>query len=464
MAVNRPTTNIPGSPVPPRMGPRSGAGRNEDTPFVQAMVAAWTIPELRRRIGFIFIAFAIYVVGLHIPVPYIDHAALAKMFSGGGGGILSLVNVFSGGALKTYTIFAMGIIPYINASIIMQLLTFAIPQWQELSKEGESGRRKIAQYTRFLTAGLAIVQAIGMSVLLRNQHILMSRSPLFLVDVVLILTAGTAFLMWLGEQITDKGIGNGVSLIIFCGIMVRLPAQMSGVYQGIISGTVAAWQVLVLIVAFFVTVIGIIYVTLGQRKVPIQHVRKIVGNKMTQGGTSYLPFRVASAGVIPIIFALSIQLLPLTFAQFVSQTSPMGLFLHRWSEWFSPGKNPITGLIYAAIIVFFTYFYTAVTVNVEDIGDQLRKYGSYVPGIRPGKPTVDYLDKVVTRITLAGALFLALIALLQYWIPDLTNTGGPMGFTLVGGTSLLIVVGVALDTMQAIEAQLLMRNYEGFIR
>jgi preprotein translocase subunit SecY len=464
MAVKRPSTNIPGSPIAPRPGPRAGAGRSDSTPFVQAMISAWSIPELRRRIGFIFIAFGIYVFGLHIPVPYIDHARLNALFSRGGGGILSLVNVFSGGALKTYTVFAMGIIPYINASIIMQLLTFAIPQWQELSKEGESGRRKIAQYTRYLTAGLALVQAIGMSLLLRNQHILRSSSPFFLAEVVLILVAGTAFLMWLGEQITDKGIGNGVSLIIFCGIMVRLPYQLTGVYQGIVSGTVQPWQVLVLIVAFFATVVGIIYVTLGQRKIPIQHVRKIVGNKMSQGGTSYLPFRVASAGVIPIIFALSIQLLPLTFAQFVPQTSSAGRFLQTLAVWFEPGKNPITGLVYAAIIVFFTYFYTAVTVNVEDITDQLRKYGSYIPGIRPGKPTMEYLDRVLTRITLSGALFLALIALLQYWVPALTNTGGAAGFTLVGGTSLLIVVGVALDTMQAIEAQLLMRNYEGFIR
>ncbi len=474
MAVKRPTTNVPGSPVAPRVGPRAGAGRSENTPFVQAVIAAWAIPELRRRIGFIFFAFGVYVLGLHIPVPDIDHGRLDALFSRGGGGILSLVNVFSGGALKTYTVFAMGIIPYINASIIMQLLTFAIPQWQELSKEGESGRRRIAQYTRYLTAGLALVQATGMSILLRNQHILRSTSPFFLAEVILILVAGTSFLMWLGEQITDKGIGNGVSLIIFCGIMVRLPQQLGGVYQGIVSGTVQPWQALLLVVAFFVTVVGVIYVTLGQRKIPIQHVRKIVGKQMSQGGTSYLPFRVASAGVIPIIFALSIQLLPATFVQFLPASSAMAHTLTSISTFLSPSITSQTpsgiafgllkGLIYAAIIVFFTYFYTAVTVNVEDITDQLRKYGSYIPGIRPGKPTMEYLDKVLTRITLAGALFLALIALLQYWIPAITNTQGPSQFTLVGGTSLLIVVGVALDTMQAIEAQLLMRNYEGFIR
>ena len=427
------------------------------------MIAAWAIPELRRRITFIFAMFGVYVFGLHIPLPGVNPGALAHVFGKGGGGILNLVDVFSGGALKRVTIFAMGIIPYINASIIMQLLTFAIPQWQELAKEGESGRKRIAQYTRYLTAGLALAQAIGLVSYLRHSGVITSD---ILVDITITLTlvGGTAFLMWVGEMITDKGIGNGVSLIIFCGIMVRLPSQIGGVTEGIISGTIAPWQVLLLIVAFFATVVGVIYVTLGQRKIPIQHVRKIVGNQMTQGGTSYLPFRVASAGVIPIIFALSIQLLPLTFAQFVPPTSATGLFLNKLAEWFSPGKNPITGLVYAAIIVFFTYFYTAVTVNVEDITDQLRKYGSYIPGIRPGKPTMEYLDRVLTRITLAGALFLAVIALLQYWIPAITGTGGANGFTLVGGTSLLIVVGVALETMQAIEAQLLMRNYEGFIR
>ena len=465
MAVKRPTANAPAPAMAGGGGRRPpGGGGGDTTPFVQAMVAAWAIPELRRRIGFIFAMFAVYVFGLHVPLPGVHTEALAKLFGGsGGGGILSLVDVFSGGALRKVTIFAMGIIPYINASIIMQLLTFAIPSWQELSKEGESGRKRIAQYTRYLTAALALAQAIGLVLYLRHGSVI-STNPLVDLTIILTLVGGTAFLMWVGEMITDKGIGNGVSLIIFCGIMVRLPMQTLGVYKGVVGGTVQPWQALLLVVAFFATVVGVIFVTLGQRKIPIQHVRKIVGNQMTQGGTSYLPFRVASAGVIPIIFALSIQLLPLTFAQFVPETSSAGLFLHKLANWFSPGYNPITGLVYAAIIVFFTYFYTAVTVNVEDITDQLRKYGSYVPGIRPGKPTMEYLDRVLTRITLAGALFLALIALLQYWIPALTNTQGANQFTLVGGTSLLIVVGVALETMQAIEAQLLMRNYEGFIK
>ena len=465
MAVKRPSANTP-APFGGTGRSRPATVRSSNTPFIEAMIAAWAIPELRRRLLFIFAMFGIFVVGRHIPIPRINHEALAAYFAKSGpngGGILNLVDVFSGGALKQFTILAMGIIPYINASIIMQLLTFAVPQWQEMAKEGESGRKRIAQYTRYLTTGLALVQATGMSIMLRNLGIL-DKSPLLLIQVILTLTAGTAFLMWLGEQITDKGIGNGVSLIIFCGIMVSLPGQLLNVGKLAISGVIAPWQVLLLVVAFMVTVVGVVFVTLGQRKIPIQHVRKIVGNKMSQGGTSYLPFRVASAGVIPIIFALSIQLLPATFAQFVPASTSLGRFLHNATDFLSPGKNPLTGLVYAAIIVFFTYFYTAVTMNVEQMADDLKKYGSFIPGIRPGKPTMEYLDRVMTRITLAGALFLAVIALLQYWIPAATGTSGSGGFTLVGGTSLLIVVGVALDTMQAIEAQLLMRNYEGFIR
>lgn len=460
MAVKRSGTNIPAPS--PLSGRRTGGGSGgTEPPFVQAMAAAWSIPELRRRLLFVFAMFGVYTVGLHIPLPGIHEDALKKIFEGGG--ILNLVDVFSGGALKKFTIFAMGIVPYINASIIMQLLTFAIPSWQELAKEGESGRKQIAKYTRYLTMALALAQSVGFVLYLRHGQAI-TGSVFLSAQVVITMMAGTAFLMWIGEQITDKGIGNGVSLIIFCGIMVRLPQQLEGVGQGIVAGSIQPWQVLILIIAFFATVVGVVYVTLGQRKIPIQHVRRIAGNKMSQGGTSYLPFRVASAGVIPIIFALSIQLLPATFAQFVPATTPLGKFLAEANKVLQPGYSPITALVYAAIIVFFTYFYTAVTMNVEQMSDDLRKYGSYIPGIRPGKPTMEYLDKVMTRITLAGALFLAFIALLQYWIPAITGTQGANQFTLIGGTSLLIVVGVALETMQAIEAQLLMRNYEGFIR
>jgi preprotein translocase subunit SecY len=449
--------------------PSSGPGPSARTTFVDSLRAAWQIPELRARITFVFAMFAVYVIGLHVPVPCINHAALAQVFSknGGGNGLLSLVDTFSGGALKRFTVMALGILPYINASIIMQLVTFAIPQLQELSREGESGRKVISQYTRYLTVGLALLQGIGITILLSSQHVI-EGGILVKACVVLLLMAGTSFLMWIGEMITEKGIGNGVSLIIFAGIMVRLPYQITEVSALVADGSVHPWQVILLIVSFLATVVGVVYVTLGQRRIPIQHVRRIVGNKQTQGGMSYMPFRVNSAGVIPIIFAVSIQLLPLTFLNYVPQTSKFGLFLHQLTSYLTPGQSQIwwisviSTLIYVFIIIFFTYFYTAVMMDIPNIADDLRKHGSYIPSVRPGKPTEEYLDRVMTRITLAGAVFLAIVALMQYWIPDITGTQN--AFTLVGGTSLLIVVGVALDTMQAIESQLLMRHYEGFIR
>ena len=465
MGVSR-TTNS--TPEPDDSGRRKAAPAGKatnTTTFMESIAAAWSVPELRNRITFVFAMFGVYVVGLHIPLPTVDHSALEQFFNkGNGGSILNLVDVFSGGALKKFTVFAMGIVPYINSSIIMQLLTFAIPQWQELAREGEQGRKRIAQYTRYLTVVLAVVQACGLGGLLWSQHIL-THSPAYFAHMVVTLVAGTCFLMWLGEMITDKGIGNGVSLIIFAGIMVRLPSQIVAVAASVQSGAVSPWQGLVLALAFFGTVWGIVFVTLGQRRIPIQHVRRIVGNKMTQGGMSYLPFRIASAGVIPIIFAISIVLLPMTFAQYLPDRGPA-----HWMHWlanaFTPGRFTLGGvvssLIYALIIIGFTYFYTAITMDIQHIAEDLKKYGSFIPGVRPGRPTEEYLDRVMTRITLAGALFLALVALLNYWVPAATNTANT--FTLVGGTSLLIVVGVALDTMQAIEAQLLMRHYEGFIR
>jgi preprotein translocase subunit SecY len=365
-------------------------------------------------------------------------------------------------------VLALGILPYINASIIMQLVTFAIPQLQELSREGESGRKQISQYTRYLTVGLAFLQGCGITFMLNRQHVITDPSFFSLMGVVVLLMAGTSFLMWVGEMITEKGIGNGVSLIIFAGIMVKLHSQVFSVATLVDAHSVAPWQMLLLVVSFFATVIGIVYVTLGQRRIPIQHVRRIVGNKQTQGGMSYMPFRVNSAGVIPIIFAVSIQLLPVTFLSYVPRTSAIGRVLNNMSTYLTPGQASvwwiavISTALYCGIIIFFTYFYTAVMMDIPHITEDLRKYGSYIPGIRPGKPTEEYLDRVMTRITLAGAVFLAIVALMQYWIPDLTGTKN--AFTLVGGTSLLIVVGVALDTMQAIESQLLMRHYEGFIR
>ncbi len=417
-------------------------------------MAAFKLPDLRKRILFVFGMFAVYVVGLHIPVPGVDKAAMENLFNQGG--VLGLLDVFSGGALKKYTIFAMGIAPYINASIIMQLLTIAVPNLEALSKEGEHGRKKISQYTRYLTVILAAFQAIGMNKMFMSMGILHATTWTF-IEIVVTLAAGTAFLMWVGEQITDRGIGNGVSMVIFAGIVASIPLQMKNTWTLVKAGSIPIPNLVLFAVIFVATVVGVIAIQQAQRKIPIQHVKRVVGNKVYGGSSSFLPLRVNSAGVIPIIFALSIQLFPATITQFLGKDTWIG----HAATWLQPGNNAWAGIIYAALIVLFTYFYTAVTFNIPEVVDNLKKYGSYIPGIRPGKPTLEYLDRVMSRITLAGAVFLALIALLQYWVPSITKIHT---FALVGGTSLLIVVGVALETMQAIEAHLLMRHYEGFIK
>ncbi|GIV18589.1 MAG: protein translocase subunit SecY [Armatimonadota bacterium] len=427
--------------------------------MLETLVAAWKLPDLRRRILFVFGAFGVYTLGLHIPVPGIDHAAMERLFAQGG--VFGLVDVFSGGALRKFTIFAMGIVPYINASIIMQLLVAAIPQWKELQKEGETGRKEIAKRTRYLTVALAFLQSLGISITLVRSQILTANWWQLLVTAT-VLTAGTMFLLWLGEQITDKGVGNGVSLIIFASITASLPWQLSKVWES--TSLQQAWISLILLtIVFLGTIVGIVYVTQAQRKIPIQHARRIVGMRQVGGHSSFLPLKIAMAGVIPIIFAISLMLLPMTIATAIPGDTGWVYYLKLAAQWLAPGDNGLALLLYAVVIVIFTYFYTAVQFDVNDIADNLKKYGSYIPGIRPGKPTADYLDKVVSRITFAGALFLAAVAVIQYITPWIT--GVSLGtFSLVGGTSLLIVVGVALDTMQSIEAQMLMRNYEGFLR
>lgn len=426
--------------------------------MLASIIAAFKLPDLRKRILFVFGMFAVFVVGLHIPVPGIDREAMRRLFEQGT--LLGLVDVFSGGALRKFTIFAMGIAPYITASIIMQLLTVAVPSLEALAKEGEHGRKKISQYTRYMTVGLAAFQAAGMNRLLQQWGVLQA-TPLMFVQIVVTLTAGTAFLMWIGEQVTDKGIGNGVSLVIFAGIVASLPSQLGMTWELLKVGAIKPHQLTALGILFLGTVVGIVAIQQAQRKIPIQHVKRVVGHKMYGGSSSFLPLRVNSAGVIPIIFALSIQLFPMTIAQFVGTRSAFGQWFGDLATALSPGKSVWAAAIYGLFIIFFTYFYTAVTFNVPEVAENLKKYGSFIPGIRPGKPTLEYLDRVMSRITLAGAIFLAVIALMQYWSPQLT---GVETFSLVGGTSLLIVVGVALETMKAIEAHLLMRHYEGFIK
>lgn len=413
------------------------------------LINAFKLPDLRNRLLFVLGMFAVFVFGMHIQTPGVDRAAMERLF--GQGGLLGMIDVFTGGALRKFSIFAMGITPYINASIMMSLLTVVIPQLEQLQKEGETGRKVIAQYTRYLTIGLSIFQAVGMTIWLQKIGIFATVDIFQHMKVVITLTAGTAFLMWMGEIITTKGIGNGVSLIIFAGIISRMPydvRQTIDLYQ---AGRFGLINVFFLILIAIAITAGIIYIQQAQRKIPVQYTKRVVGRKMYGGQSTYLPLRVNSAGVIPIIFAISILLFPATIAQFIPQLS-------GWAEGFA--GSWYYHLIYAILVIIFTYFYTAVTFNPVEVADNLRKYGGFIPGIRPGKSTTEYLDKILTRITLIGALFLAFIAVIPTYIIRITNI--PTFY--LGGTSLLIIVGVALETIQQLEAQMLMRHYEGFIK
>ncbi|PIU67889.1 MAG: preprotein translocase subunit SecY [Armatimonadetes bacterium CG07_land_8_20_14_0_80_40_9] len=416
------------------------------------LISAFKVPDLRKRIFFVFGAFSVFIFGLHVYVPGIDREAMAHLFEQGG--LLGLLDVFTGGALRKFSILAMGITPYINASIIMQLLTVVIPQIEQLQKEGESGRKVISRYTRYLTIALALVQAVGMTIWLKNAGVITQLDVVHFLRIIITLTAGTAFLMWLGEQITDKGIGNGVSLIIFVGIVARMPTQVAQTISLYQSGGIGISNVLSLMIIAVAIVAGIVYVQQAERRVSVQYTKRIVGRKVYGGQSTYLPLKVNQAGVIPIIFAISILLFPATIAQFVPVPAIRQLASSfNETSWYY-------NLSYALLVIFFTYFYTAVTFNPVEVADNMKKYGGFVPGIRPGKPTSEYLDRILTRITLLGALFLAFIAVIPSYIISLTH----IGTFYLGGTSLLIVVGVALDTVQQIEAQMLMRHYEGFIK
>jgi len=430
------------------------------------MAAAFRIPDLRKRIFFVLLMFGVFVVGLHIPIPHVNRKAMESLVAGGA--LLGLFDVFSGGAFRRFSILAMSITPYINASIIFQLLGVAVPSIARLAKEGESGRKKISQYTRYLTVALAVLQASGICWMLayRTQPRIIEAQGLGLLPIIITLTAGTCFLMWMGEQITDKGIGNGVSLVIFCGILVRLPMDIQATFEGLRAGTFGLFNVSLLLAIWVGTIALITFIQQGSRKIPVQHARRVIGNRIYGGSSTNLPIRVNTAGVIPIIFAISIALLPSQILQFLGPAME-----ERSAEWaarlgslanlLSPGANAWSTAGYFLLVVFFTYFYTAVTFNVSDVADSLKRSGGFIPGIRPGKPTEEFLDRVLTRITLAGAVFLGFIAILQYHVNDITRV---TSFTLVGGTSLLILVGVALETMQQIEAHLIMRQYEGFIK
>ena len=443
----------------------------------------FAIPELRRRLFFTFALLTVYRVGCNIPTPGIDPQALVEFMESMKGTLLGFVNTFTGGSLERVAVFALGIMPYITSSIILQLLTVVWPYLERLSKEGELGRRKITQYTRYLTMGISIIQSTGIAIWIEKVTT-PGGAPLvanpgwgFRMMTVLTLTTGTAFVMWLGEQITERGVGNGISLIIFAGIVVGLPGAIIDTVTSIAAGSMSIIKVIVLSVFMVFVVAFIVYMERAQRRIPVQYAKRVVGRKIYGGQNTYLPLRVNTGGVIPVIFASSVVMIPTTIA---------GMFQNEWlqtiSDYISWGQ-PIYYMLYATAIIFFSYFYVSIIFNPADTAENLRKYGGFIPGIRSGKRTSEYIDRILTRLTLVGALYLAAVSIL----PEFLLTGvklqglpviGPsidaflpawftqgMGINFYfGGTSLLIVVGVAMDTVQQIESQLVMRNYEGFMK
>nr|WP_129598538.1 preprotein translocase subunit SecY [Anaerophilus nitritogenes] len=418
---------------------------------------AWRIPDLRKRMLYTLMMMIIFRLGSVIPVPGINRDILKQLFQQGENGLFGLFNLFSGGAFGNFTIFALSITPYITASIIMQLLTIALPSLEALAKEGEEGRKKIAQYTRYGTVILALIQATGVSFGLFRQA-LISQAFWSVTVVVLTLTAGTAFLMWLGEQITEKGIGNGISLIIFVGIISRVPVEISQTIEKLKINEISFVTLILFLVIAIAVIAGVVAIQQGTRKIPVQYAKRVVGRKMYGGHSTHIPLKVNQAGVIPVIFAVSLLQFPLTLTYFFQG----GAFSSFVQKYLSPAGNPgiwIYSLLDIVLIIFFTYFYTAVTFNPVEVADNMKKYGGFIPGIRPGKPTSEYLTKVLNRISLAGAIFLAMIAVMPTLVMQFTNL--PIQF---GGTSLLIVVGVALETMKQVEAQMMMRHYQGFLK
>ena len=425
--------------------------------FLTALSNSWKTPELRRKIVITLVLFVVFRLFAHIPIPGIDRVKLASLFSQNQ--FLGLLDIFSGGTLVNFSVLALGLNPYINASIILQLLTIVFPKLEELSKEGDFGREKINQYTRFITVPLAIVQSIGMYLLLRNQGIVQTLNPLTLISIVLTMTAGTIFVMWIGELITEYGVGNGISLLIFAGIVGRLPVivgQTASVLTPEAMTSVILFGAIALIV-----IAGTVFMNEAVRRIPVHYARRIRGNKIYGGNVSYLPLRVNQAGVIPIIFAVSLVLLPSLLGGFLQQlNNPILANIGRlFTSLFNPNSVSYN-IIYFLLVIGFTYFYTAITFNPGKIATEIQKYGGFIPGIRPGTPTANYLNYILTRITLAGAMFLGILAV----FPSLARGVSGVSTLLVGGTGVLIVVSVVLETVKSLEAQLVMRNYDGFLK
>ncbi len=411
------------------------------------------IPELKKRIIFTLALLIVYRIGVHVPVPGIDSVALAEIFARAKGTILGIFNMFSGGALERLSVFALGIMPYISASIILQLLTVVVPHLERLKKEGDRGRKKITQYTRYGTVVLSIIQGFAISVGLEKMGAVINPGWKFRLMTVITLTAGTAFIMWLGERITERGIGNGISLIIFAGIVVRMPSAIGNTFRLISTGEMGIFLAIILLIMMIMVVGIIIFFEQAQRRIPVQYAKRVVGRKMYGGQSTHLPLKINTSGVIPPIFASSIMMFPATIASFI--TIP---WMQNIVSNLSPG-NIIYETLYVGMIFFFCYFYTAVTFNPVDVADNMKKNGGFIPGIRPGKRTADYIDKVLTRITLGGAIYVSAVCVLPSLL--ITKFNVPFYF---GGTALLIVVGVAIDTIAQIESHMLSRHYEGFLK
>lgn len=416
------------------------------------MLNALSSPELRKKLLFTAFILAIFRLGSYVPVPGVDLDAVQQAMNQRGSSLLDFLNLFAGGALTRFAVFALGIQPYITASIVIQILTVAIPKLEELQKEGESGQQKITQYTRYFTVALAAVQSVAYVMYFRSQDAFPSFSFGRLYLITVSLTAGATAVMWLGELITQRGVGNGISLLIFASIVSSLPSAAQGWIE-----LPPLSQILVLAMALAV-IVGVVFINEGQRRIPVQYAKRVVGRRMTSGGQTYMPIRVNMAGVIPVIFAASVVILPATLAEFFGR----GSVFRSISDYLAPGSWYYI-VFEAVLIVLFTYFYTAVIFNPVEQADNLKKYGGFIPGVRPGRPTAVYLDRVITRLTLPGAIYLALIAALPSiifrYMPE-----SNVFFGVLGGTSILIVVGVALDTIRQMEAQLMMRSYEGFLR
>jgi preprotein translocase subunit SecY len=451
---------------------------------IEALQNIFNVPDLRKRIAFMFALLGVYRIGAFIPTPGIDSQALSNFFTNNAGTVFGFLDLFSGGNFRRLTIFALGIMPYITASIILQLLTVVWPYLEKLSKEGELGRRRITTYTRYLTVVLSGIQSAGIAIALQRQPGFVVNPGIgFVVMTMLTLTTGSAFIMWLGEQITDRGIGNGMSLIIFAGIVVGLPHGIKEVYDKVTTGEWSVFVVLILFAAMVGIIAFIVLVERGQRRISVQYAKRVVGRRVLGGQSTHLPLRVNTGGVIPVIFASSILTFPQTFGLVVKDNnSTIGHLLTRVTDALRFGE-PLYNLLYVVGIIFFCYFYTSIIFNPNEVADNMRKYGGFIPGIRPGKRTAEYVNSILTRLTLVGALYLALIAIIPEFLitgfhvqnipligqgldkvlPQVITQGLRVNFYF-GGTSLLIVVGVAMDTIQMVESQLIMRHYDGFLK